>query len=106
MPMPSVAPRLVTRQAWLIFASLAALTALLLAGSLRLPALVAPSLPLCWPGVLVLGMDETTERYGEYGEIGLLWLVSLPWLLICSVILSRWLRRPARARAARPVSEF
>jgi hypothetical protein len=41
------------------------------------PAILA-SLPLTWPALIVLGADETTERYGVYGELARVWYCSLP----------------------------
>jgi hypothetical protein len=80
-----------SRLIFLCFSALAAFVAVLLVGSLWVPALAIPSLPLCWPGVLILGMDETTEWFGQYGEITVLWLASLPWIYFCSLVASRWI---------------
>jgi hypothetical protein len=61
-----------------VSALLAVVVAALLLGSLVFHPLGYPALLFCWPGVLILGADETQETYGYLGEIILFWLLSLP----------------------------
>lgn len=78
------------RRTFGVFAVLAAVNAAALIASLHIRAFVAVAVILSWPaflsllGRLILGADETTERYGAYGEIALVWLISLPWVLLVS----------------------
>jgi hypothetical protein len=62
-------------------AVLALLTALLLLGSRLVSALGLLTLPASWPGLIILGTDETQERYGYWGELILFWLCSLPCIV-------------------------
>ena len=75
------------------FAMLASFAAVVLLASTRVPLLGALAIPLCWPSFFVLGVDETTERYGVTGELTLTWLSSLPWIWLCSLVISHWNRR-------------
>jgi hypothetical protein len=66
----------------------------LLFGSRFVPGLGILSLPFSWPGLLILGADETQERYGYWGELILFWLCSLPCIIGCSwLICQAWQRR-------------
>jgi hypothetical protein len=66
---------------------------LLLSSRLILP-LSWLTLPATWPGVFILGMDETQERYGYWGELVLLWLCSLPCVAFYAWLLDRrWQQR-------------
>ena len=69
---------------------LAVLTAVLLVGSRYLRPLAYVVLPLCLPGVCILGLDETQERFGRWGEIILFWLTSLPCLVLYAASICRW----------------
>lgn len=42
-----------------------------------------------WPGILLLGVDETTEAYGYTGERILFFVLSLPVLAFYAYVLAR-----------------
>jgi hypothetical protein len=69
---------------------LAGLVAALLLGSRFFQALGYVAFPFRLPGILLLGTDETQERYGYWGEIILLWLLSLPCIVIYASLIYRW----------------
>ncbi|MBW3637999.1 MAG: hypothetical protein KY445_16265, partial [Armatimonadetes bacterium] len=75
------------RKFWLAFAALAILNALLLAISLLSQPIAWLAMIFSWPFPLMFGGDETTERLGVIGELGLVWLLSLPWLAWCSFLI-------------------
>jgi len=62
------------------------MVALLLVFSRTFPAAGWATLPLIWPAALLLG-DEAQERYEVWGEIGLLWVGSLPMSLLLAAAL-------------------
>ena len=69
---------------------LAVLVAALLCGSRFFQPFGYVAIPFCWPALFLLGADETQERYGYWGEIGLFWLLSLPCLVAYAWLLCRW----------------
>jgi len=73
-----------------VSAGLAALVAALLIGSRFFPPCGYAAVPFCWPGLLVLGGDETQERYGFWGELVLLWLMALPCVIVYAWLICRW----------------
>ena len=48
--------------------------------------------PLTWPAIFIIGPDETTELYGVYGELVVIWLCSLPTAIVYSALWV-WARR-------------
>ena len=74
-------------------ALLAVLVAALLFGSRFFQPLRYAAFPFCLPGLLILGADETQERFGYWGELVLFWLLSLPCLVIYASLLRRWWQR-------------
>jgi hypothetical protein len=82
-----------------VSAILALLTALLLLGSRLAPAFGLLTLPVSWPGLIILGADETQERYGYWGELMLFWLCSLPCIVAYAWLWCRW---RGRRRVAAP----
>ena len=79
-----------------LFFALAVLAAMTLLASRWFPMLAVIALPLCWPSLFILAVDESTEKYGVLGEFILVWLCSLPWLWLCSVAVARWSRHRAK----------
>jgi hypothetical protein len=69
---------------------LATITALLLLGTRIVPGLGLLTLPVSWPGLIILGADETQERFGYWGELVLFWLCSLPCIVLYAWLYSRW----------------
>jgi hypothetical protein len=69
---------------------LALLTALLLLGCRLVPSIGLLALPVSWPGLIILGVDETQERYGYWGELILFWLCSLPCIVAYAWLWCRW----------------
>ena len=51
------------------------------------------TLPATWPGLFILGADETQERYGYWGELALFWLCSLPCIAVYAWLICRWWQR-------------
>jgi hypothetical protein len=76
---------------------LALFVAVLLVGSRVFQPLAWLTLPATWPGFLILGADETQERYGYWGELVLFWLCSLPCISAYSWLICSW-RAGARNR--------
>lgn len=76
-----------------VSAPLAVLVAALLFGSRFFQPLGYAAIPFCWPGLLILGADETQERYGYWGEIILFWHLSLPCIVAYAWLLCRWWQR-------------
>ena len=74
-------------------ALLAVLVAALLFGSRFFQPFGYAAIPFCWPGLLILGADETQETYGYWGEIVLFWLLSLPCIIAYAWLLCRWWQR-------------
>lgn len=68
------------------FLTLACASAVMVGISLLWRPAALCSLPLTWPSFLVLGADETTERFGLYGELILTWVCSLPVALAYATI--------------------
>lgn len=83
------------RRLILPFLLLTGASAALIGLSLLWQPLGLASLPLTWPALFVLGGDESTERYGVYGELVRVWYCSLPIALAYATI---W----AAARRANP----
>lgn len=54
------------------------------------------SLPITLPAVVILGGDELDEIYGIWGSRGLIWLLSLPVMLIWAWLISRVLFHPIK----------
>jgi hypothetical protein len=48
------------------------------------------ALPFAWPAILLLGGDETYERYGQFGTFLLDWILSLPCVILYSWLYCRW----------------
>ena len=69
---------------------LATVTALLLVGTRIVPGLGLLTLPVSWPGLIILGADETQERYGYWGELVLFWICSLPCVIAYAWVFCRW----------------
>ena len=69
---------------------LATITGLLLLGTRIIPGLGLLTLPVSWPGLIILGADETQERYGYWGELVLFWLCSLPCIIVYAWLFCRW----------------
>jgi hypothetical protein len=76
-----------------VSALLAVLVAALLFGSRFFQPFGYAAIPFCWPGLLILGADETQERYGYWGEIILFWLFSLPCIIAYAWLFCRWWQR-------------
>lgn len=81
------------RSVFFPFFALAGLSGVLVGLSLLWQPLVLASLPLTWPAIILLGPDETTERYGVYGELIRVWICSLPVALAYATIGVACLRR-------------
>ena len=73
--------------------ALALLVAVLLVASRVFQPLAWFSLPATWPGLFILGADETQERYGYWGELILFWLCSLPCVVAYAWLLCLWWQR-------------
>ncbi len=73
-----------------ISALLAVVVAGLLLGSRFFRPLAYPAVLFCWPGLLILGADETQEAYGYWGEIILFWVLSLPCIVAYAWLFCRW----------------
>ena len=73
-----------------VSALLAVIVAGLLFGSRFFHPFGYAAIPFCWPGLFILGADETQERYGYWGEILLFWLLSLPCVIAYAWLLCRW----------------
>jgi hypothetical protein len=56
------------------------------------------AIPFCWPGLVILGADETQESYGYWGEIIWFWLLSLPCIVAYAWLLCRWWQRRCATR--------
>lgn len=82
-----------------VSAFLATLLAVLLVASRFFQPFGYAAVPFCLPGLFILGADETQERYGYWGEIILLWLLSLPCIVIYVSLLSRWWQSRRRSRS-------
>ena len=76
---------------------LAVITVVLLLGTRIISGLGLPTLPVSWPGFIILGADETRERYGYWGELVLFWLCSLPCIVVYAWLYCRWRERGRRA---------
>ena len=74
-------------------AVLAVITAVLLLGTRIISGLGLLTLPVSWPGFIILGADETQERYGYWGELVLFWLFSLPCIVVYAWLYCRWRER-------------
>jgi hypothetical protein len=72
---------------------LALLLAVLMVASRLFQPLAWLTLPVTWPGLFILGADETQERYGYWGELVLFWLCSLPCIAAYAWLFCRWRRR-------------
>ena len=73
--------------------TLALLVAVLMVASRVFQPLAWFTLPATWPGLFILGADETQERYGYWGELVLFWLCSLPCVVVYAWLLCRWWQR-------------
>jgi hypothetical protein len=80
----------ISRKIVQVSAVLALLTALLLLGCRVVPALGLLTLPVSWPGLIILGADETQERFGYWGELILFWLCSMPCIMAYAWLWCRW----------------
>jgi hypothetical protein len=76
-----------------VSALFAVLVAALLLGSRCFQPFGYAAIPFCWPGLFILGADETQERYGYWGEIIMFWLLSLPCIVAYAWLLCRWWQR-------------
>jgi hypothetical protein len=84
------------RAVLIIFAALVALeVAMLILGPLPAP-LVPVAVVFNWLGLLILGIDETTERYGVWGERILHFLLSVPLLAAYAIFIASFI--PERVR--------
>ena len=72
---------------------LAVLVAALMVASRLFQPFAWLTLPATWPGLFILGADETQERYGYWGELILFWLCSLPCVIGYAWLLCRWWQR-------------
>jgi hypothetical protein len=80
---------------------LALVVAVLMVASRLFQPLAWLTLPVTWPGLFILGADETQERYGYWGELVLFWLCSLPCIAAYAWLLCRcWHRRRVAHDAA------
>lgn len=68
---------------------MALLVAALLVGSRWLVICFLVTFPITFPAVLVLGGDELNETYGIWGSRFLVWLISLPMMLLLAWIYCR-----------------
>jgi hypothetical protein len=87
-------------KAFQVSALLAVICALLLLGSRLFQPIGYAAFPFCWFGLLILGSDETQEKYGYWGELILLWFLSLPCILAYAWLLCRWWRRRVKHEVA------
>ena len=97
-----------TQQLAVAVGVLATITAVLLVGTRIAPGLGLLTLPVSWPGLILLGADETQERYGYWGELILFWLCSLPCIVIYAWLFCCWRERKmtlAEAVSERPLAE-
>jgi hypothetical protein len=74
----------------------------LIFGSRTVPGLGLLTLPFSWPGVLLLGFDETEEIYGYWGEPVFYWLCSLPCVVGYSWLICRLWSRASGTTVAQP----
>jgi hypothetical protein len=79
----------------------ASVAAVILLVSVQFPIFKFLAIPFCWPSFFIIGVDETTEKYGASGELLLTWLSSLPWIWLCSLAFSRWNRHKAKQLSLR-----
>src|SRR5262245_6308758 len=84
----------------LISAAMALVTAALLGCSRLISGIGLLTLPVSWPGLLILGADETQERYGYWGELVLFWLCSLPCIVAYARLASRRLPESRTSHSA------
>lgn len=88
-----------------VSALLTLLVAALIFGSRFYQPLGYAALPFCQPGLLILGADETMERYGYWGEIIWFTLLSWPCFVLYAALIDRWWQshkgRPAGRVAGR-----
>jgi hypothetical protein len=82
-----------TRKQFQVTATLALLVAVLMVASRFFQPLALLTLPATWPGLFILGADETQERYGYWGEMIWFWLGSLPCIIAYGWLLCRWWQR-------------
>jgi membrane-anchored protein YejM (alkaline phosphatase superfamily) len=75
---------------------LAVVTVALLLGTRVVSGLGILTLPVSWPGLIILGADETQERFGYWGELVLFWLCSLPCIFLYAWLFCRWRERRSR----------
>jgi len=74
-------------------AVLAVITAVLLLGTRIISGFGLLTLPVSWPGFIILGADEMQERYGYCGELLLFWLFSLPCIVVYAWLYCLWRER-------------
>jgi hypothetical protein len=78
------------RKAFRLTSVIALLVGVLMFASYRFEPLAWVTFPFTWPGFVVLDVEETQERYGEWGELLLFWLCSLPCIAVYSWLFFWW----------------